>query len=266
MHRAAAIRAAGPRPRPSGCLPGAVVRVCPRPTRGSGPAANGALPPGRLGPCGRRPGPLESGTCGSGRPARSGGARKTDRLPDMVRDGSHITRLLQAPGGSEQILPLVYDELRQIARRRMAGERSNHTLQATALVHEAYARLVGDVRMQWRDRRHFFGAAAEAMRRVLIDHARKLQTEKRGGDHVRVTLGAEEAAHEVESEQLLALDGALSKLGEVDAQAAEVVRLRFFAGLSVADVASALEISERSAAREWSYARAWLQGELERAE
>lgn len=178
----------------------------------------------------------------------------------MTDRQGEVTRLLRAAGGGldADLLPLVYEELRGIARQRMTRERAGHTLQATALVHEAYARLVGDVDMEWRDRAHFYGAAAEAMRRVLIDHARRVASQKRGGDRMRVTLGAPESPVELEAEKLLALDEALSILGEEDPRAAEVTRLRFFAGLTVEETALALDLSERSIAREWAFAKARL--------
>lgn len=161
-------------------------------------------------------------------------------------------------GDWSDLLPLVYDELRELARRRMASERSEHTLQATALVHEAYLRLAGDQDMDWKSRRHFFGAAAEAMRRVLVDHARKVKSEKRGGDRARMTLTVAEMAEDGDPDRVLALDDALTKLGQEDARAAEVARLRFWAGLGVEDTAKALEVSERTVMREWAYARARL--------
>ena len=160
---------------------------------------------------------------------------------------------------ASELFPLVYGELRAIAARRMSGERAEHTLQATALVHEAYLRLVNDERMDWRGRRHFFGAAAEAMRRVLVDHARKAKAEKRGGDRARLSITAAQLVQEDDDpEALLALDEALGKLEREDPRAAEVARLRTFAGLSVAEVTDALELSERTVMREWAYARARL--------
>jgi RNA polymerase sigma factor (TIGR02999 family) len=173
-----------------------------------------------------------------------------------------VTRILRAGLGDDacraELLPLVYDELRDLARARMGGERSGHTLQATALVHEAYLRLVADEAMQWQGRRHFYGAAGEAMRRVLIDHARRVKSEKRGGDRARVTLGAEDVACELDADELLALDDALQRLEAEDPRAAAVTRLRYFSGLSIEQTAAALELSERSVHREWSFARARL--------
>ena len=177
----------------------------------------------------------------------------------MDRRRDEVTRILrEGKGSGEELLPLIYDELRSIAQGRMAGERSGHTLQATALVHEAYLRLVGDQRMDWRDRKHFYGAAAEAMRRVLVDHARRAKSLKRGGDRERVTLGAAEEAAVLSPDEVLLLDDALGRLEAEDPRAAAVARLRFLSGLSVEETAAALEISERSVHREWTYARARL--------
>ena len=176
-----------------------------------------------------------------------------------MRRDTEVTRILHAGGAqNEALLPLVYGELRAIAEKRMASERAGHTLQATALVHEAYLRLVGDDEMSWRDRGHFYSAAAEAMRRVLIDHARKVASLKRGGDKQRVTLGAPEISAELSQAQVLALADALETLEADDPRAAAVARLRFLSGLSVEETAAALGISERSVHREWTYARARL--------
>jgi len=177
----------------------------------------------------------------------------------MTSDPGDLTRILQGGDAArEELLPLVYGELKGLAANRMRGERGEHTLQATALVHEAWMRLAGNQHIEWRDRRHFYGAAAEAMRRVLIDHARKVRSEKRGGDRERVTLGGSEASPDFDADELLALDEALSRLEAEDARAAAVVRLRFFAGLTMPEVALSLEVSERSAHREWAFARARL--------
>jgi RNA polymerase sigma factor (TIGR02999 family) len=165
---------------------------------------------------------------------------------------------------SEQLLPLVYDELRKLAAQKMAHEMSSHTLQATALVHEAYVRLV-DVKatQDWKSRGHFFAAAAEAMRRILIDEARRRRSLRRGGQSQRRRLtDADEVAIPVD-EELLDLDAALSKLADFDPQCAELVKLRFFAGLTIDEAAAALGTSPRTAKRSWTYARAWLRRELE---
>ena len=172
-----------------------------------------------------------------------------------------VTRLLQGglgKGSKDELLGVVYDELRSIAERRMSSERAGHTLQATALVHEAYVRLVGDEHMEWEGRKHFYGAAAEAMRRVLIDHARKVQSQKRGGNQKRVTLGAAELSAELDADQILALHDALESLEREDPRAAEVTRLRFLGGLSVEETAKMLDVSERTVHREWTFARARL--------
>ncbi len=152
----------------------------------------------------------------------------------------------------------VYEELRELARAQLRRERASHTLQATALVHEAWMRLSGADPARFDGSRHFFGAAAEAMRRVLVDHARARGSDKRGGGRQRVTLGAIDEPVELADEQLLALDEALARLAHEDPRAAEVARLRFLCGLSAPETASALGISERSVHREWTYARARL--------
>jgi RNA polymerase sigma factor (TIGR02999 family) len=179
-------------------------------------------------------------------------------MADMADVPGDLTRLLQQGDLGGEVLGLVYAELRQLAARRMAGERAGHTLQATALVHEAYVRLVRDRELEWRDRRHFFGGAAEAMRRVLIDHARKVQSEKRGGDRARLEISLGGLAREDDPELLLALDEALTALEAEDPRSAEVARLRFFAGLSVEDVSLALSLAPRTVARDWAFARARL--------
>ena len=158
----------------------------------------------------------------------------------------------------ERLLPLVYDELRTLARAHLRHERPDHTLQPTALVHEVYLRLLGTTQPPWNDRQHFFRAAAEAMRRVLIEHARRRGRVKRGGRRVRVELGAVDLANDEDLEQLVALDDAFRRLEQQDPQAADVVRLRFFAGLSVEETAQATGLSERTVKREWAFARAWL--------
>jgi RNA polymerase sigma factor (TIGR02999 family) len=164
------------------------------------------------------------------------------------------------PTAAEQLLPLVYDELRRLAARRLAHEKPGQTLQATALVHEAYLRLV-DVgkAQQWDSRGHFFSAAAEAMRRILIDNALRKSARKRGGDCRRIELSAELSTSENNAEDLLAIDDALSRLAADDPQAAELVKLRFFAGCSITQAADILGISRSNAYRQWAYARAALQ-------
>ncbi len=180
---------------------------------------------------------------------------------------SEITRILSAieggdPHAAEQLLPLVYDELRQLAAQRLAQEKPGQTLEATALVHEAYLRLVGDGREQhWDHRGHFFAAAAEAMRRILVDAARRKQAIRHGGGRRRVDL---QAHHRVTQspDDLLALDDALSRFASEEPAKAELVKLRFFAGLSMPEAAFALGISLATAERWWTYARTWLFSEL----
>jgi RNA polymerase sigma factor (TIGR02999 family) len=179
---------------------------------------------------------------------------------------SEVTRVLSAieqgdPHAAEQLLPLVYAELRKLAAAKMAQESPDHTLQATALVHEAYLRLVGeDAPRAFRDRRHFLAAAATAMRRILIDQARARRTEKRGGDCRRVPL--EDHAAAAPDPELLALDEALQRLAERDPLQARLVELRYFAGLTGDQAADVLGISSSTADRHWAFARAWLQTEI----
>lgn len=179
-----------------------------------------------------------------------------------------ITRILSSVEGLDReealdrLLPVVYDELRAIAAARLRAERSGHTLQTTALVHEAYIRLVGSEHPVWSNRAHFFYAAAEAMRRILVDHARRRTRSKRGGERVRVELDEAHLTGWPDPHELLAVDEAVRRLEEVDDRAADVVRLRYFAGLSVEETAQALDLSERTVMREWAYARAWLRDAL----
>lgn len=180
---------------------------------------------------------------------------------------SDVTRILSAldqgdPHAAEKLLPLVYDELRRLAAQKLSHEKPGQTLQATALVHEAYIRLVGPHDQHWDARGHFFAAAAEAMRRILVENARRKQRLKRGGGQERCDLEAVELMIEAPSEDLLNLDEALAKLASEDKQSAEVVKLKFFAGLTTEQVASVLGISVRTAYRDWAYARGWLQLEM----
>ena len=178
-----------------------------------------------------------------------------------------VTEILAAIGegdrrASDQLLPLVYDELRRLARARMAGERPQ-TLQPTALVHEAYLRLVGDDDPRWDSRGHFFAAAAEAMRRILVERARRVARGKHGGDYRFVELTADiPSSTEPLPEELLALDAALARLEAEDAAMAEVVKLRFFAGLTEPETAAAVGRSERTVRRQWAAAKAWLRREM----
>jgi RNA polymerase sigma factor (TIGR02999 family) len=179
---------------------------------------------------------------------------------------SDVTRILSAieqgdPQAAEHLLPLVYDELRNLAAQRLAQEKPGQTLQATALVHEAYLRLVGGEQTQdWNGRRHFFAAAAEAMRRILIDRARARSSRKRGGDRRRVALDAVAAPDP--DERLLALDEALTQLAGADPLAARVVEMHHFAGMAHEQVAAALNLSVYQARQKWTFARAWLKAAL----
>jgi RNA polymerase sigma factor (TIGR02999 family) len=179
----------------------------------------------------------------------------TQLLSDLARGDAHA---------AGQLLPLVYEELRQLAAARLAREAPGNTLTATALVHEAYLRLVGPAdAARWDSRGHFFAAAAEAMRRILVDAARRKRTEKHGGGRRRVALADVPADPEDADERLLALDAALTRLAAEDPVAARVVELRHFAGLSIEDAAAALGLSRATAYRHWTYARAWLRDALE---
>jgi len=181
---------------------------------------------------------------------------------------SEVTRILSAiesgdPSAAGQLLPLVYDELRKLAAQKLSQEKPGQTLQATALVHEAYLRLVGvDELQRWNSRGHFFAAAAEAMRRILIDNARRKQTEKHGGDLRRVNLDQGDALATAPPDDLLALDEALEHLTRHDPKAAQVVKLHCFAGLTVEQAAEVLELSRTNAYRVWTFARAWLHSQL----
>ena len=186
---------------------------------------------------------------------------------------SEVTRILSAieqgdPSAAGQLLPLVYDELRQLAAQKLGDERPGQTLQATALVHEAYLRLVGGgaAPFGWNSRGHFFGAAAEAMRRILVENARRKGAVKHTGERVRVSLEGLDLVDESPPEQLLALDEALTRLAAEDPQKAELVKLRFFTGLSIEATAQALGISPATAKRWWTFARAWLLREVEGGE
>ena len=179
-----------------------------------------------------------------------------------------VTRILSAiergdPAAAEQLLPLVYDELRRLAAQKLAQEAPGQTLQATALVHEAYLRLVGPYPARtWDGRGHFFAAAAEAMRRILVESARRRHRLKRGGHRARVDLDAAQPAAPQTDDDLLALDEALGKLAAKDPVKAQLVQLRVFAGLTLADAAGILGLSTATADRYWAYARAWLRVEI----
>src|SRR5262245_29783267 len=167
------------------------------------------------------------------------------------------------PAAAEQLLPLVYEELRRLAGQRLAQEKPGQTLQATALVHEAYLRLVdGKQSHGWNGRGHFFGAAAEAMRRILVESARSKAREKRGGDWKRVDFEGLDVTTSVSPGQLVALDDAIERLSALDQIAGDLVKLRYFVGLSLDQAASAMGVSTATGYRRWAYARAWLRGEL----
>jgi RNA polymerase sigma factor (TIGR02999 family) len=182
-----------------------------------------------------------------------------------------VTRILSAleqgdPHAAEQLLPLVYDELRKLAAARMAEERADHTLQPTALVHEAYLRLVEGAapNASWDSRGHFFAAAAEAMRRILIDAARTRAARKRGGAWQRIDLNSVDLVGQAAPDDLLELDDTLDKLARQDPQAAQLIKLRFFAGLSIDQAGGSLGLSRTTAYERWAFARAWLYNELKK--
>ena len=171
------------------------------------------------------------------------------------------------PRRADELMPLVYDELRRLADHYLRGERRGHTLQATALVHEAYLKLVDQTRVNWQGRTHFFAVGARVMRHLLIDHARGRGRAKRGGDWHRVTLSegvAPGSAGDLSPDELLALEECLDRLAELDPRQARVVELRFFGGLTVAEVAGLLGVSRRTVEGDWTHARAWLARELSR--
>jgi RNA polymerase sigma factor (TIGR02999 family) len=181
-----------------------------------------------------------------------------------------VTKNLEGSGKGhsiepQELMPLVYEELRKLAAARMAAESDNFTLQPTALVHEAWLRLVGTQQPAWQNRSHFFAAAAEAMRRILIDRARAKQTIKRGAGSKPVDLDQIDLAVVSDDDCLLQVDEALEKLSKVDSQSAEVIKLRFFVGLRYDEAAEALGISERTAKRCWTFGRTWLYRELQRS-
>jgi RNA polymerase sigma factor (TIGR02999 family) len=181
---------------------------------------------------------------------------------------SEVTHILNAiaqgdPSAASQLLPLVYDELRRLAAQKLVHETPGQTLQPTALVHEAYLRLVGEgEELHWNSRGHFFAAAAEAMRRILVENARRKKSEKHGGGRTRLDLDAQRVAVPEVREDLIALDEALTKLAAIHSQAAQLVQLRYFAGVSIPEAAGALGVSPRTADRLWAYARAWLHQEI----
>jgi RNA polymerase sigma-70 factor (ECF subfamily) len=191
------------------------------------------------------------------------------RHGDAMTDASPppVTALLQEwsrgdRGALEKLTPIVYEELRRIAAGYMQKERRGHTLQPTALVNEAYVRLIGQNRVSWQNRAHFFGIAAELMRRILIDYARRRQADKRGADRIRVATDVEIAGSKDLDFDMLAIDGALSRLERLDAPQARIVELRFFGGLTVEETAKVAGVSTATVKREWRTARAWLRREV----
>ena len=179
-----------------------------------------------------------------------------------------VTQILNAidqgdPKAAQDLLPLVYDELRKLAACKMANEAAPQTLQATALVHEAWLKLSGGLQQQWDSRAHFFGAAAEAMRRILIDNARRKSALRHGGGQGALNIDELDLAGPAEDERLLAINEALEKLGVQDPQKAELVKLRYFAGMTIEEAAGVLRISEATAKRWWIYAKAWLFSEVQ---
>jgi RNA polymerase sigma factor (TIGR02999 family) len=182
-----------------------------------------------------------------------------------MNDVTHILGEIEAgqSGAAERLLPLIYNELRKLAGQKMSAERKDHTLQGTALVHEAYVRLVGSGGDDgWRNRAHFFGAAAEAMRRILVEQARRKNGAKAGGNHQRVELSCAEPLFDGPDGNLLDLNDALDRLEAHDARAAEIVKLRFFAGLTREETARSLDISTTTADDDWTYAKNWLRVHL----
>ena len=184
--------------------------------------------------------------------------------PVAAADVTHVLERAQRgdPNATTELLSVVYDELRKLAAAKMARERPDHTLQPTALVHEAWLHLGGDNQPAWKNRAHFFGAAAEAMHRILVDRARRKQALKRGGNLERVDIDAVELLSPMPDDELLALDEALDRLATVDTRAAEVVKLCFFVGLTQEEAAKELGLSLATAERIWGFARAWLSREL----
>lgn len=184
-----------------------------------------------------------------------------------MSESPDVTLLLSAltrgdDGAASKLMPVVYDELRRLAGSYMRRERSDHTLQATALVHEAYLKLVEQHSVDWQSRAHFFGIAAQLMRRILIDHARGHSRDKRGGEHQKVSLDEAFVFAEQRADELIAVDDSLNRLAKIDPRQARVVELRFFGGLSVEEAAEVLGVSPKTVKRDWSVAKAWLYADL----
>jgi RNA polymerase sigma-70 factor (ECF subfamily) len=185
----------------------------------------------------------------------------------MAAPDSEASALLAAIGSGneaamDQFVPLVYDELRRLARRHLAGQRRGHTLQTADLVSEAYLKLVNVKGAGWKDRLHFFAVASQAMRSVLVDYARRRSYAKRGGNPLRVSLSEADEVFEQQTAEVVAVDEALSRLAALDLRKAQIVELRYFGGLSVEEIAHLLDLSSRTIKREWRWARAWLHREL----
>lgn len=185
----------------------------------------------------------------------------------MAPAPQNVTKLLISWGNGnkealDRLLPLVYDELRRQAARYLRRERAGHTLQTTALIHEAYLRLVDQKNVHWQNRAHFFGLAAQLMRRILVDHARSKKRDKRGGSDIRVSLTGAQVLAKDRDVDVVALDEALDRLAQLDEQQSRIVELRFFSGLTVEETAEALSISPATVKRDWSMAKAWLHREL----
>ncbi|HKE95505.1 MAG TPA: sigma-70 family RNA polymerase sigma factor [Povalibacter sp.] len=187
----------------------------------------------------------------------------------MARAPGDVTQLLAElqdgrPDAASQLIPLVYDELHRLARRQMRRERPDHTLQATALVHEAYLRLVNQPQRTWQNRAHFIAVAAQVMRHILVDYARARRTSKRGSEPQKVPLEQQPLITEEQLEELVSLDEALERLAQLDERQSRVVELRFFGGLTVDETAEVLSISSKTVKRDWTLARAWLHREVSR--
>ena len=183
-------------------------------------------------------------------------------------ESKEVSRILRAAEAGEpvdmgELLPMVYGQLRRMAAQQMNQERKEHTLQPTALVHEAYLRLVGDHRLAWRSKAHFYGAAAEAMRRILVEYARARGRQKRGGDRQRVAVNMADLVTDANPEEFLAVDDALCRLKEVAPRAGSIAELRLYTGLSVSETADALAVPKRTVERDWAYARTWLYERLQ---
>ncbi len=187
--------------------------------------------------------------------------------PAVMSESQEVTVLLSAltrgdDGAASKLIPVVYDELRRLAGSYMRRERADHTLQATALVHEAYLKLIEQRSVNWQSRAHFFGVSAQLMRRILIDHARGHTREKRGGEQKKVSLDEAFVFSEKQADELLAVDDSLNLLAKIDPRQARVVELRFFGGLSVEEAAEVLGVSPKTVKRDWSVAKAWLYADL----